>query len=134
MIQGGDSTVLVIALKGFENKDIHQWVGKMAVQLQSADAGTEAPQPVTKEDLEAWGDDGTGFETTVTKVTVNGQDGWISRDQSTDKKAMVSVTFSDTKGHHVVVQGPEWLNWTDAKWIKFAEGVKVLGNAEAGRG
>ena len=133
-IQGGDSTVLVIARKGFKNQDIHQWVGKLAVMLESKDAGTETPQPVTKDDLEAWGDDGTGFETTVTKVTVNGEDGWIQRDQSTDKKAMVSVTFSDTEGHRVVVQGPESLNWSDTQWLKFAVGTKVLVNAEAGLG
>jgi hypothetical protein len=132
-IQGGDSTVLVIALKGFKNQDIHQWVGKLAVMLQSKDVGTEAPQPITKDDLEAWGDD-TGFETTVTKVTVNGQDGWIQRDQSTDKKAMVSVTFSDSEGHRIVVQGPESLNWNDTRWLKFAVGVKVLGKGGGGLG
>ncbi|GAA3597144.1 hypothetical protein GCM10022223_10420 [Kineosporia mesophila] len=132
-IQGGSSTVLAIAPKGFKNQDVHQWVGKIAVLLESKDASPDH-EPVTQADLEAWGMEGENLETTVAEVTVNGNQAWLTRPKTPDKSTTVSVAFADDKGHNVVVQGPSSLNWDDAQWIKFAQSVKVLKNAEAGRG
>ncbi|GLY29787.1 hypothetical protein [Kineosporia sp. NBRC 101731] len=138
-IQGGSSTVLAIAPKGFKNQDINQWVGKIAVLLQSKDAAPDH-EPVTQADLEAWGMEGEDLETTVTEVTVNGHQAWLTRPKTPDRSrtpgrsTSVSVDFTDDKGHNIVVQGPSSLNWNDTQWLKFAQSVKVLSNAEAGLG
>lgn len=133
-IQGGSNTVLTIAPEGFKNQKINEWVGKIAVMLESADASKEMPAPTTREDLEAWGLEDEMSPTTVVPVKVKGEDGWIIRPTGNEKSAAVSVTFPDASGHTIVVQGPLTLGWDDAQWIKFAESVKVLKNAEAGRG
>lgn len=132
-IQGGSNTVLTIAPKGFKNKDVNEWVGKIAVMLESKDAAADE-RPITEEDLKAWGMEGSDLARTTSKVTVNGNDGSISRQTKVDPTSTVNVSFPDAKGHHVVAQGPASLGWTDAEWAKFAEGVTVLRNAEQGVG
>jgi len=132
-IQGGSNTVLTIAPKGFKNKNINEWVGKIAVMLESKDAAFD-DRPITEEDLKAWGMEGSDLARTTSKVTVNGKDGSISRQTKVDPTSTVSVSFPDAKGHHVVAQGPASLGWTDAQWAEFAEGVTVLRNAEQGAG
>ena len=133
-IQGVTNLVLVMAPKGFKDQDVNTWTGKIAVMLESQDAAAE--EPVTDENLEAWGMTREEFgEQVSSKVTVNGRKGTLTRDKSTNKNLpMVKVSFPDAKGHHVVVQGPLSLGWDDAQWVEFAEGVKVLKGAEAGKG
>ena len=132
-IQGGSNTVLTLAPKGFKNQDVNEWIGKIAVMLESKDAAAD-DRPITEEDLKAWGMEGSDLARTSSKVTVNGEDGSISRPAKVDRMSTVSVSFPDSKGHHVVAQGPASLGWTDAQWVKFAEGVTVLRNAEQGVG
>ncbi|MCM4084269.1 hypothetical protein [Paractinoplanes hotanensis] len=132
-IQGGSNTVLTLAPQGFKNQDVNDWVGKIVIMLESKEAAGD-DRPITEEDLKAWGMEGSDLAQTTAKVTVNGKDGSISRPVNADRTSTVSVSFPDTKGHHVVAQGPASLGWTDAQWVEFAEGVTVLRNAEQGAG
>ena len=133
-IQGGDDFTLTIAPKGFKDQDYNSFVGKIAVMLESKDAAGAEDYVPTEEELKSWGMEGESFESTTTEITVKGQEGKLRRDKETNSLPMVKVSFTDAKGHNVVVQGPLSLKWTDAQWVEFAEGVKVLGNAEAGVG
>jgi hypothetical protein len=132
-IQGGNNTTLTIAPKSFKNQDVNDWVGKIAVMLESKDAAQDRT-PITKDDLKAWGMEGESLGSTESQVMVNGNKGSLLRDDSTNRRPMVRVSFPDSKGHHVVAQGPLSLHWSDAQWVEFAEGVTVLGNAEQGLG
>lgn len=133
-IQGGNNSALVIAKKGFKNQDINSYESKIAVMLQSADAGNEPPTPITQEDIESWGMEGEMTPTTVEEVSVSSRQGWITRPTGKEKSATVVVSFADAKDNQVIVQGPVALGWDDAQWVKFAESAKVLTNAEPGVG
>ncbi|MCE0536882.1 hypothetical protein LWF15_15365 [Kineosporia rhizophila] len=134
-IQGGDDFTLTIAPKGFKDQDYNSFVGKIAVMLESKDAaGAEEDYVPTDEELKSWGMEPGSLDSTTTEIEVSGQEGKLRRDKETNDSPMVKVSFTDAKGHNVVVQGPLSLGWTDAQWVEFAEGVKVLGNAEAGVG
>jgi hypothetical protein len=65
-----------------------------------------------------------------TAVTVDGEPGVVT-DQG---RYGESLTYTDTSGHTVVVQAPKDLAWSDSQIVQFAEGVRVTGDALAGRG
>jgi hypothetical protein len=107
-IQGGNASALVIAPKGFKDKDVNSFVGKIAVMLQSKDASEPTQGDVQQVD------DRPG------RLHVEG-DTQVLTYQAADERWMV-------------IQAPTSLGWTGSQIAEFASGVKILSNAEAGVG
>jgi hypothetical protein len=102
------TTALLIDPNGSKDNDPDAFKGKLAVLLASQD---EASFPAN-------GD----------HVTVNGKPGVIWDDGG------VQLGYTDAAGHHIIVQPPASLHWSDAQLVSFAEGVHVTNDAVAGRG
>ena len=106
-IQGGDAYALTLAPKGAKDQDVNSFVGKIAVMLESKDAG--APEGSSQ--------------------PVGGRRGWLSIQGDT-----MILHFTDASAHGVVIQAPTSLGWDGARLARFAEGVTVLHNAAQGVG
>jgi hypothetical protein len=108
VIQGGNAYALVLAPKGDKDTSIGSFIGKLVVMLQSRDAS--AP-------------------TAGTPQPVDGRPGFFEVQGNTQ-----SLIYRDAAGGWVVIQAPTSLGWDSARLAQFAAGVKVLGNAQQGRG
>ncbi len=107
-IQGGNAFVLTLAPIGYQNTDINSFLGKLVVMTEPAsEAATQSG----------------------TAETVNGQPGkfWIQGGYQT-------LIYRDTSSTWVDIQAPPSLSWDATQIIAFANGVKVLANAQQSKG
>lgn len=107
-IQGGNAFVLTLAPIGYQNTDIDAFVGKLVVMTESASQA--ATQSGTAE-------------------SVNGQPGrfWISG-------GYAELIYRYTSSTWVNIQAAPSLNWDTTQIVAFANGVKVLPNAQQSKG
>jgi hypothetical protein len=108
VIQGGTPFALVIGPKGDPDTNVDSFTGKLVVMLQSRDA---SPPTSGQSD------------------PVNGHPGFLDVQGDTQ-----ILTFQRADSRWVVIQAPTKLGWDAAQLAQFASGVKVLGNAQPGRG
>jgi hypothetical protein len=110
VVQGGNAFALTIAPADDQDKSVDSFLGKLVVMLQSRDVHG-APK------------DGKS-------QPVAGQPGryWLSGAKT------ATLAYRDLKKQWVVIQAPLSLGWDSARLAKFAAGVKILGNAQPGRG
>ncbi|GIF44949.1 hypothetical protein [Actinoplanes xinjiangensis] len=110
-LQGADASGIVIAPKGFQNKDPNSFEGKIVAQLQ------EVAPP---EELKG------------KQVTVNGSTGLLTKmiDQ-TDGHALFVKLGAD---RWMVVQVWDGLGWGEKEVLEFASGIHVDENAKVSHG
>jgi hypothetical protein len=109
-IQGNDPSVLTIAPIDARNQDPHDWIGKIAVMLQS------------KEDHS---------KPSGTAVKVAGKPGVIAAgDPSTTKILYVK----QLNGVHLMIQIWDARGWSNDAIVTFGAGIHVLPNAQRGIG
>ncbi|HEX8002974.1 MAG TPA: hypothetical protein VF519_09805 [Mycobacteriales bacterium] len=109
-IQAAYPVAMVIAPIGFKDQEQYSFEGKLVVMLRSAsDTGEPVGDPIRV-------GHGTGF--------LNRQAGL----------GILVLTYRDTKGHWVQVQVPPSLHWSDDEIGRFAAGVVVTSDAQAGLG
>jgi hypothetical protein len=107
-VQGGNAFALTIAPEGAADRNPDSFAGKLVVMLQSRDAGVPD---------------------TGTSQPVEGRPGRLDVQGDTQM-----LTYQRADGRWVVIQAPTSLGWDGDRIARFATGVEVLGNAEAGRG
>ena len=108
-VQGANEYVLLITPPTGTSKSLDDFVGKLAVMLESQDASGpyEGKQ-----------------------IAVGDATGVISRPGD----GYGQLHWTDAKGHNLVVQWPDDKQWTDQQVADFAAGVTVTSDAKAGRG
>jgi hypothetical protein len=107
-IQGGNAYALALAPIGYPNTNIDSFIGKLVVMSESA---SEVPgQPGAAE-------------------SVSGQPGRFWTQDGTE-----TLIYRFTASTWVYIQAPPSLGWDAAQLVAFAEGVKVLGNAQQSKG
>jgi hypothetical protein len=108
-LQGVNNFVLVIAPDGFADQSLDSWAGKLVVMLASKDEPTHQ----------------TGAPVAVGDLT-----GVVRHDDP----STTQLFFTDAAGHHIDIQAPSSLHWSDAQLGAFAATVQVAKNAQAGEG
>jgi hypothetical protein len=108
-VQGANAYVLLITPPSGVSPSLDDFVGKLAVMLESQDASGpyEGKQ-----------------------IAVGDAQGVISRPGD----GYGQLHWTDAQGHHLVVQWPDDKQWTDQQVADFAAGVTVTSDAKAGRG
>jgi len=109
VIQGVNNYALVIAEKSNPDKSIDSFEGKLVVMLQSVDQ-TDLPPGKA--------------------IMVGSAKGLVSRADA----FAAQLFFTDANGHHLDIQVPPSLHWSDAQIADFGTSVHVNPNAQAGRG
>jgi hypothetical protein len=107
-IQGGNAYVLALAPAGDPDTDIDSFAGKLVVTLESA---SDAPSQLGAAE------------------TVKGQPGRFWTEAGTQ-----ILIYRYTASTWVDIQAPSTLGWDSAQLVAFADGVKVLGNAQQSHG
>ncbi|GAA2646468.1 hypothetical protein [Paractinoplanes durhamensis] len=110
-LQGVNESVLTIAPKGFKDKEVNSFVGKIAVMLQSKD---DKRTP------------------TGTNVTVAGRPGVINT--PTDGGATRNLWVQQPDGIWLLAQIWDASGWTTADFVEFGAGLHVLEGAVQGVG
>jgi hypothetical protein len=108
VIQGGNAFALTIAPKGDKDKSIASFTGKLVVLLQSRDQHGRPPGA---------------------PLPVNERPGRFSTQGNTQ-----ILYFKLADGRWAVVQAPTALGWDSRQLARFASGVRVIANAQEGRG
>ena len=108
VIQGGNAFALTIAPKGDKDKSFASFTGKLVVMLQSRDQHGRPPGA---------------------PLPVNGRPGRFSTQGNTQ---ILYLKLAD--GSWVIIQAPTALGWHSRQLARFASGVRVIGNAQEGRG
>jgi len=108
VIQGGNAFALTIAPKGDKDKSFASFTGKLVVMLQSRDQHGRPPGA---------------------PLPVNGRPGRFSTQGNTQ-----ILYFKLADGSWVIIQAPTALGWHSRQLARFASGVRVIGNAQEGRG
>jgi hypothetical protein len=110
-LQGADASGIVIAPKGFENKNPDSFAGKIMAQLQEF-----APEGELK-----------GKE-----VTVNGSTGLLTKMIGQTDGSALFVELAE--GRWLYVQVWDGLGWGEKELLEFASGIHVDENAEFSHG
>jgi hypothetical protein len=108
VVQGSNAFALTVAPADDPDKSVDSFVGKIAVMLKSRDEPAPKGQP---------------------NLPVAGRPGFLDRQGDT-----WILLYQDPSGQWVDIQFPAKLGWDRAQFAQFAAGVKVLGNAQPGRG
>ena len=108
VVQGSNAFALTVAPAGDPDKSVDSFVGKIAVMLKSRDEPAPKGQP---------------------NLQVAGRPGFLDRQGDT-----WILLYQDPSGLWVDIQFPAKLGWDAPQFARFAAGVKVLGNAQPGRG
>ena len=108
VVQGSNAFALTVAPAGDPDKFVDSFVGKIAVMLKSRDEPAPKGQP---------------------NLPVAGRPGFLDRQGGT-----WILLYQDPSGQWVDIQFPAKLGWDRGQFAQFAAGVKVLGNAQPGRG
>jgi hypothetical protein len=108
VVQGSNAFALTVAPAGDPDKFVDSFVGKIAVMLKSRDEPAPGGQP---------------------NLPVAGRPGFLDRQGGT-----WILLYQDPSGQWVDIQFPAKLGWDRGQFAQFAAGVKVLGNAQPGRG
>ena len=108
VVQGSNAFALTVAPADDPDKSVDSFVGKIAVMLKSRDEPAPKGQP---------------------NLQVAGRPGFLDRQGDT-----WILLYQDPSGLWVDIQFPAKLGWDAPQFARFAAGVKVLGNAQPGRG
>jgi hypothetical protein len=108
VVQGSNAFALTVAPRDDPDKSVDSFVGKIAVMLKSRDEPAPKGQP---------------------NRPVDGRPGFLDRQGDT-----WILLYQDPSGQWVDIQFPAKLGWDGPQFARFAAGVKVLGNAQPGRG
>ena len=108
VVQGSNAFALTVAPADDPDKSVDSFVGKIAVMLKSRDEPAPKGQP---------------------NLQVAGRPGFLDRQGDT-----WILLYRDPSGLWVDIQFPAKLGWDAPQFARFAAGVKVLGNAQPGRG
>jgi hypothetical protein len=108
VVQGSNAFALTVAPADDPDKFVDSFVGKIAVMLKSRDEPAPKGQP---------------------NLPVAGRPGFLDRQGGT-----WILLYQDPSGNWVDIQFPAKLGWDRGQFAQFAAGVKVLGNAQPGRG
>jgi hypothetical protein len=108
VVQGSNAFALTVAPADDPDKFVDSFVGKIAVMLKSRDEPAPKGQP---------------------NLQVAGRPGFLDRQGDT-----WILLYQDPSGLWVDIQFPAKLGWDAPQFARFAAGVKVLGNAQPGRG
>ena len=108
VVQGSNAFALTVAPADDPDKFVDSFVGKIAVMLKSRDEQAPKGQP---------------------NLQVAGRPGFLDRQGDT-----WILLYQDPSGLWVDIQFPAKLGWDAPQFARFAAGVKVLGNAQPGRG
>ncbi|MEU8663826.1 hypothetical protein, partial [Actinoplanes philippinensis] len=110
-LQGADDHGIVIAPKGFQDKDPNSFVGKIVAQLQEF-APTE--------------------ELKGKEVTVGGQTGLLTKMIGQTDGSALFVKLGE--GRWMVIQVWDGLGWGEKEMLEFASGIHVDENAKITHG
>jgi hypothetical protein len=108
-LQGVNNFALVIGPKWFPDQSLNDFQGKLVVMLASKD------EPAHQ----------TGAPVAVGDLT-----GVVRHDDP----STTQLFFTDSAGHHIDIQAPSSLHWSDAQLGAFAATVQVSKSAQAGEG
>ena len=108
VVQGANAFALTVAPADDPDKSVDSFVGKIAVMLKSRDEPAPKGQP---------------------NLPVAGRPGFLDRQGDT-----WILLYQDPSGLWVDIQFPAKLGWDAPQFAKLAAGVKVLSNAQPGRG
>ena len=108
VVQGANAFALTVAPRDDPDKFVNSFAGKIAVMLLSRDAAPPKGTP---------------------NLPVDGQPGFLDRQGDT-----WILIYQNPAGQWVDIQFPAKLGWDAPQFARFAAGVKVLGNAQPGRG
>jgi hypothetical protein len=108
VVQGANAFALTVAPAGDPDKSVDSFTGKIAVMLKSRDEPAPKGQP---------------------NLPVAGRPGFLGRQGGT-----WILLYQNPSGPWVDIQFPAKLGWDAPQFARFAAGVKVLGNAQPGRG